>query len=253
MKVKSIYTYNQRNDEHLGFADAARQTMIKYGPPSIDIPMQLFAPFAQAVDNEDLSYKIVSKSASTDEIGKRDEICDATLVGFAVQTRSFLTHYDPVFQAAANRIMVDYNAFGDIRNKSYVAQATDTVNLLQVLNGKLKPDITLLGLDGWVTRIEETHNAFMEVFNERHDEQAEKDALARLRECRKETDEAYRVIIDRVNAGIVFNGEAKYKTFVLDINVTIDYYNNLIATRRGRAAAEKEKKNNPPKTTTSED
>ena len=253
MKIKSIDIYSQRNEEHLGFMSETLGIFKKYTPAAIDVPTPFFIRFNKAVEGEDVSYKIVVKSAYTLELSKRDAIADSALGGFSTNFRAFLTHYDPIFQAAAYRIKVDYDAFGDIRKKSYVAQATDTINLLQVLNGKLADDIALLNLDGWVTRIEETHNSFMEVYNERHDEKAEKDALARLRDCRIETDEAYRAIIDRVNAGIIFNGEDKYKQFVIDINVSIDYYNNIMATRRGRAAAEKEKKNNPPKTTTSED
>ena len=135
--------------------------------------------------------------------------------------------------------MITYNAFGNIRTKSYVAQKTDVINLLQELNGKHKTDIDLLGLQGWVLRIEDANNAFMAVFDARQDEQAQKDALASLCKCRTETDEAYRAIVDRVNAAIVFNGAEKYRDLVIDLNVSIDYYNNIMAQRRGRAAAKK--------------
>ena len=242
MKIKSIHLAHQHNDEHLGFMSDVLGKLKKYSPTTIDVPAQMLIRFEQAENGEDVSYKIVAKSASTEELSKRDALSDSALVGFAAQTRAFLLHYDPEFQAAANRIMVEYNAYGNIRRKNYMAQATDTVNLLQAFNGKHQADIALLGLDGWVARIEETHNSFMELFNERQDEQAEKNALARLRDCRTETDEAYRAIVDRVNAGIIFNGEAKYKTLVIDLNVSIDYYNNIIATRKGRAAAERERK-----------
>jgi hypothetical protein len=239
MSIKSISTHNQRNDEHLGFMTAIRTTLAKYSPTSIDLTNVLVAQFGDKVNNEDVSYKIVAKSSLTEEISKLDSASDSILVGFTTQIRAFMTHYDPAFQAAANRIMIVYNAFGDIRNKSYVAQTTDVVNFLQELKGKLNSDVVLLGLQGWVTRIEQANNEFMTVFNARQNEQASKNALTRLRTCRKETDEAYRAIVNRVNAGIAFNGETKYKTFVLDINTTIDYYNNLMAQRRGRAAAKK--------------
>ena len=244
MKIKSIHLAHQHNSEHLGFGSEILGKLKKYVPVAIDVPILMLIGFEQAINAEDESYKILAKSAFTEELSKRDALSDSTLVGFATHTRAFLTHYDPEFQAAANRIMVEYNAYGNIRRKNYMAQATDTINLLQALNGKYQADIALLGLDGWVVRIEETHNSFMELFNERQDEQAEKNALARLRDCRIATDGAYRAIVDRVNAGIVFNGETKYKNLVVDLNVSIDYYNNIMATRKGRAAAEREKKKN---------
>jgi len=239
MKVKSIDYYSQRNDEHLGFMTSARGILEKYPSADIDIPDAFITRLKEAVDNEDLSYKIVKKSSLTEELSKLDAVSDSILVGFTAQVRSFITHYEPACQSAANRIMIEYKAFGDIRNKSYVAQATDIVNLLQVLNGKLKVDIELLGLQGWVERIEEANNLFMETFNARNEEKAEKDSITRLKKCRAETDDAYRAIVDRLNAGIVFFGEDKYKAIVIELNVTIDYYNNLTAQRRGRAAAKK--------------
>jgi len=243
MKIKSIDYKTLRNDEHLGFMTEVRNTLAKQRASAIDVPDELVALLNQAINNEDLSYKIVTKSSLTEEISRLDAVSDSLIVGFTTMLRAFNIHYDLEFQAASNRVLIVYKAFGDIRNKSYVAQTTDTVNFLQELNGKLQPDIALLGLEGWVTRIEEANNAFLATYNARQGEQAEKDALTRLRECRNETDEAYRAIVNRVNAGIVFNGEDKYKDFVIALNVSIDYYNNIMAQRRGRNKAKKEKEN----------
>jgi hypothetical protein len=241
MKIGSINTYIMRNDEHLGLMFAIRNTLSKYTAEEIDVPNRDIVKFNQMVENEDVSYKIVTKSAMTDELSKLDNVSDSLIVGFTTQTRSFEIHYDPQFQAAANRILIEYNAFGDIRNKTYVAQTTDTINFLQELNGKLKVDVDLLGLQGWVSRIADANNAFMKAFDARSDEKAAKDAFTRLRVCRTDTDGAFRAIVNRVNAGIVYNGEEQYESLVRDLNVTIDYYNNIMAQRRGRAAAKKER------------
>ena len=242
MKIKSIYTNRQRNDEHLGFMTETGKILEKYLLASIDIPQTFITGFNEALNNEDLSYKIVQKSSLTEKIAALDAASDSILIGFTTQVRAMISNYDVAIQEAANRIMIQYNAYGNIRKKSYVAQTTDITNLLQDFRGKLQPDITLLGLQGWVTQIEDANNAFLEAFNDRHAEQAEKDAMTRLKQCRTVTDERFEAIRDRVNAGIIYNGEAQYKALVIDLNVSIDYYNNLMAQRKGRAAAEKKRK-----------
>ena len=244
MNIKSIYTDRQRNDEHLGFMTETGRILAKYPPASIDVTEPLLTGFNEAVSNEDISYKIVQKSSLTEKIAALDAVSDSIIVGFATYVRSLTSHYDILAQEAAKRIMIQYNAYGNIRKKSYVAQTTDITNLLQDFNGKLRPDIVLLQLEGWVTRIENANNAFLEAFNDRHTEKAEKDALTGLKQCRIVSDERFAAIRDRVNAGIVFNGEEKYKELVIDLNVSIDYYNNLMAQRKGRAAAKKEKEEN---------
>ena len=243
MKVNNIDFHNQRNDENFGFVTDVLEKLKKQTPASLDLTAPMLARFETAVANQDTSYKIVAKSAYTEELQKLDAISDATLIGFVSQLKSFRKyHSDPEFQKAATRVLVERDAFGNFQKKSYMAQASDTVNFLEVLKGKRAGDITLLGMQGWVTQIENNHNAFMALFKDRHNEKLEKENLTRLRECRIETEEAYLAITERLDAAIIFNGESKYKAFVTDLNLTIDYYNNLIAQRRGRAAAEKEKK-----------
>ena len=237
MKINSIKLSALHNEEHLGFNTEANQIMGRYDRTAIDIPEDKYTRHTAAVANEDLSYKIVVKSAQTKIMNALDIVRDKTVTGLMAQVRALLDHYDTALQAAADRVMIEIEAFGNMRKKNYVAETTDIINLLQSLHGKLAPDVTLLQLAGWVAKLEADNNAFIASYDDRHSEQADKDSLTRLRTCRLETDASYRDIINRVNAGIVFNGEAKYKTFVDDISVTINYYNNIIAQRQGRAAA----------------
>ena len=237
MKINSIAVRSLHNPEHLGFHSEARKIMERYVLSEIDITQPLFDRYTEAIDSEDLSYKIVAKSSYTQIINELDIVRDNTITGLTGQVRSLLKHFDPAIQAAANRTMIEINSFGNIQKKNYVAETTDIVNLLQILKGKLTPEVTLLQIEGWVQKLEEDNNAFVVQYDGRHDEQREKDSLTRLRTCRLETDEAWKSIFNRINAGIEFNGEDRYRDFVKDINVTINYYNNIIATRKGRAAA----------------
>ena len=240
MKIDSINLPHLHNSEHLGFVFEVRKHIVACTPEQIDIP-QLFPAFNSAVDNEDESYKIVAKSVYTKQIDNLDVVRDTTLDGMSSYLKSFLNHFDPAKRAAAERINNMIAAFGKVKNKNYVAQSADVINMLQEFNGSLKNDVAIIGMTDWVKKLEFDNNAFMTVFDERHDEQRQKNELTRLRTCRIETDKAYMAIVKRINAGIEFNGKEKYADFVAILNVSIAYYSNIIATRKGRATAKKKK------------
>ena len=238
--IKGIRLPNLRNDEHLGFHYEVKRILEKYMPEAVDIPPAMATAYYVAVEDQDKSYKIVQKSSYTELIADADAVCDGDITGIQKVLGAAQSDFDPEVVKAAKRVKISMDAFGDIRVKGYTAEMTDITNLMQMFRGDLSADVTLLGLDRWVDKLEADHATFSRLFNERQDEQAEKDSLNRLRTCRKTTDAAYQAIKNRINAGIEFNGEDKYRAFVGDLNASIDYYNNVMAQRKGRNAAKKD-------------
>ena len=59
MKIKSIDYHSQRNDEHLGFMTATSNIFAKYQLEDVDVPDAFIAKLTQAIENEDVSYKIL--------------------------------------------------------------------------------------------------------------------------------------------------------------------------------------------------
>ena len=238
--IKGIRLPNLRNDEHLGFHYDAKRIVEKHTPEAVDITPNMATAYYVAVEDQDRSYKIVQKSSYTEQIAEADAVCDSDITGILKVLRAAQSDFDPEVVKAAKRVKISMDAFGDIRVKGYTAEMTDITNLMQMFRGDLSADVTLLGLDRWVDKLEADHATFSQLFNERQDEQTEKDSLNRLRTCRKTTDAAYQAIKNRINAGIEFNGEDKYRAFVGDLNTSIDYYNNVMAQRKGRNAAKKD-------------
>ena len=97
-----------------------------------------------------------------------------------------------------------------------------------------------LNAQEWINDLTNINREFDNLMNKRFDKNAGKEYI-NLRETRTKIDKAYSLIIDRINASILLNGEAGYTDFVKKINERTDYFKNTIATRRGRAAAKKEK------------
>ena len=240
MEITKIYLSHLHGEEHLGYHTEVRQKLEAFNLEDIDIKPQMFADYSVAIETEDGSYKIMAKSHYTEPLSLLDTTRDQTVTGMVTQVRSLLTHFDPNIQQAADRVMIVFNAFGNMRKKNYVAETADIINFLQEINeGSIQEDIDLMNLRPWVDKLETDNNAFIRVYETRQEEQVKKDVLERFRICRINTDECYNAIVNRINAGIVFNGEERYKELVGGLNGIINYYNNILAQRKGRNAAKR--------------
>jgi hypothetical protein len=56
-----------------------------------------------------------------------------------------------------------------------------------------------------------------------------------MKEVRIDVDEAYRTLVNKINALIIVNGEAPYVEFVNKLNQRIEAYTNNLALYKGRA------------------
>ena len=78
MEIKNIDLSHQRNDENFGLMTDVLRKLQKQTPTSIDVPAAMLTRFGAAVANQDTSYKIVEKSAYTNELSKINVMSDAS-------------------------------------------------------------------------------------------------------------------------------------------------------------------------------
>ena len=74
----------------------------------------------------------------------------------------------------------------------------------------------------------------VELVKSRNQEDDLKPAI-NMKTARVETDNTYNAIVNRINAFITIDGDAKYAAFVTKLNNRIDQYNTAIAQRKGWA------------------
>jgi ElaB/YqjD/DUF883 family membrane-anchored ribosome-binding protein len=111
------------------------------------------------------------------------------------------------------------------------------------MRGKYAKDAATAGLTGWMDELEKANNAFGNLSMDRYDESAAQTALA-MKEIRSQVDDAYRKIVERINAAIIMEGEDDFSEFVTTLNAVIKKYSDILAQKQGRAAAKKENKEN---------
>jgi len=71
--------------------------------------------------------------------------------------------------------------------------------------------------------------------DERYSDDAGKTQL-KMKDVRKEIDEAYATITDRIDALGIVNGTETYVPFVKELNKRVEKFNNTLAIRKGRNA-----------------
>lgn len=242
-KIKSIKQSHLQNDEHYSFNSEVLKLIEAADPKKLDIKDE-YPEYKAAFDDEDRSSKIISKSADTAQLAQDDSLRDSVLVGLGMQVRGNVNHYDSAISKAAYRLEVLIDGYGSVRTQSYDKETASITNLLQDLrSAKYAADVEKLALAGWITQLENANNTFVANSNARYGEQTDKDSLTRLRTARLATDEAYKVIVERINAGVVYLKTDKYDPFVQALNTRIDHYKTLVAQRQGRNEAKKKEEN----------
>jgi hypothetical protein len=236
--IDSVQSSHLQNAEHFGLMNEVDELVQLYTPVALDIDKE-YQEFKQSFITEDLSFKIVRKSAVTKDIREADTNRISVFSGFIAQVKGQKNHFDKAVSSAAYRVTVLTDTYGNLARETLDKKTADIINLIQELKGRYGYDIQLLGLTDWVNELEIRNQEFSSLMTQRFNEESEKSTYTSFRTSRNDTDVKYRAMIKRINAGIIVNGPEKYESFVNDINVRIERYNNAIAQRKGRAKANK--------------
>ena len=119
--------------------------------------------------------------------------------------------------------------------KSYDKETADISSLMTDLHSVHAADVSLLGLDGWVSELESANNSFIQLMQSRYSEDSMKTQL-HMKEVRTEINQSYLGIVEKINALIIVNGEEASSAYVNELNSRIQRYQVQISRHRGKAA-----------------
>ena len=243
MKTEHIKLTHMRNDEHFQFLATFIRLVYEITPEVLKILKQ-FTAFLTLFGQEDEALKKIVKSALTEDIRAADRLRDAIFSGMVEANKSALKHFKADVKAAAKRLKILFDTYGNVAAKPMNEETSAIYNLLQELNGNYAQDVALVGFSEWVTELTIANAAFDNLMAKRYDEAALKSELV-LRQVRLKVDAAYRDIIKRIEAMYLLDELDVHKDFIHKLNIVIEKYNVTIAERMGRHQAndEHEKKN----------
>lgn len=237
MKITKINLINLRNEEHYQYHSEFSSLVEKYGAEILKIT-EKFNIYKTFFDKENEAVVIVRKSEFGHLLDDADKSRDQIHHGLTDAVKSGINHFDEIKRAAAIRIKILLDQFGNIAAKPNNEKTTAIIKLVEELQGPYAADVAILMLADWVTELNARNQSFISFTKERFSKEAEKSQI-KMVEARKDVDNAYRNIIEHIEAYITLNGLAVHETFVREINPRVDKYNDTLAQRIGRS-----KKNN---------
>ena len=135
----------------------------------------------------------------------------------------FLNHPDAEQVKAAQRLerlLKDYN----IDPKMQLDRETGLLlNLISDLEAKSAADVTALALTPVVQAMKQANDKLREVTRARANDRAVQ-IVGQLKQAQHASDEAYRALVQKVNALAVVEGEADYADFISKMNEQVKHY-----------------------------
>ncbi len=232
MELGTLKLKNLRNEEHNMFNLDFVNLVTRFTPEVLGI-QALYPAYNAAFELETAALNVVRGSVITDELSVVDNERDTLFSGLSGTIKSALNHYDAEIRAAASRLKLLLDTYGNLSTKPYDQETAAIIKLVDELEGPYAADVAKLGITGWVIELKNQNLAFDTLKNTRYAENAAKPPQ-NLKEARLATDKAYRAIVKRMNALIEVNGEEVYADFVTEMNQRIDNYKTVLAQRHGR-------------------
>jgi hypothetical protein len=243
MKISKFHLAHLRNDAHFQFHSEAADLLARLQSGfQLDVhTISAISDYKNLLQREDEALKKIVKSPLTEKIHKLDVLRDAHYTALLAMNKSRCLDLSASIADAALRIQIVLDTYGNVTQKTINEQTSAIFNLLQELNSsKYAADVQAVGIKNWITDLGNQNTALENLVKERYDEAGAKTGIV-LRQARSETDAAYYVIVERINAFLVVQTPAPYENFVNTLNVVIAKYAVKKHHRHNTDAVETEK------------
>ena len=226
MKTPQLLRYH--NDEHIQFNRDIKRVCEDSNPDTLNVRTK-FDSFASGIELMETAYLQTRGSELTKKIIAEDEVRDNLITGIEKGAEFYTYHFNPDYVEAGNRLLIHIHKYGDtIARLSYQAETTALNDFIDHYknDNKLNAAVTLLGMNEWFVKLEESNIAFNDLYIMRVKENAGKPDL-NLKELRKESAIQYRKLVKHLEAGNIINPSDLYNKVLKEINQLIDKYNSI--------------------------
>ena len=176
-----------------------------------------------ALKAEDDALALSKATLLSGEIKTLDTERDKHYKALRKAIKFFLSHPDAEQVKAAQRLerlLKDYN----IDPKMQLDRETGLLlNLISDLETKSAADVTALALTPVVQAMKQANDKLREVTRARANDRAVQ-IVGQLKQAQHASDEAYRTLVQKVNALAVVEGEADYADFISKMNEQVKHY-----------------------------
>lgn len=172
-------------------------------------------------------------STLTQEIITLDDRRDRAIIGLRGIVSANTYHFEEAQQLAAKALMANIAAHGDnIARLSYQEETAVLDSIVKDWEGdsELSAAVQLLGVGNWLAELKTANQAFSQKYLERVNETAASDA-ANIPTLRGEATEAYRTLVNHIQAHATLSALPAYNTILSQIDVLAEQYNQVVNNR----------------------
>lgn len=187
-----------------------------------------------AVSAEDESLQLSAKSLATDKIAAADRLRDQLYAGYKKAVAGYVNFPVADIAEAAAALSQHIKDYKINPQAQLDAETGLLVNFIQDLEGKYKAQVEKLSLAAFVQQLKAANESVRELTAQRTDERAAKTTGA-LKNARCASDEAYRELVNHVNAHALLEGEAEYNAFIGYANTEIEHFKQeVLGGKKGK-------------------
>ncbi|MDR1330636.1 MAG: DUF6261 family protein [Tannerella sp.] len=223
-KIQSIHLHVFRNDEHCEYHVVFGDLVPQFKTVE-ELVATLFLTHTNLLNREKQLLNTMHKSDYTKLIAEAAHRVDHAIIGMRGVVEATLHHFNPATAEAARSILNRIDAFGHLTRKAYEEETIDVNLLIEDFQGSYAAKVTLVGLTAWVTELQAAETEFETLLGERSVESAHK-PQEQFRDVRREIDDVYNRMVDRINAAATLDDAGAYYEFVDQLNAQITYFNN---------------------------
>lgn len=219
--ISKIHFVKLKNAEHLLFVQQISALITEINHEKIN---PLHTEFKEIIGREEEGNKQIRVSEHTQKLSKldknRDELYSALNFRLEAEERCPITER----KEAAKTLRIIFKNYGNPTKLNLIEETSVINNLIAELKEeKHKNLVKLTGLEEWISFLETANREFFTLYQQRRDDTAEKPTID-LKSVRKEADELFKKISNRINALVELEPSEDLHNLVSKINATIEKY-----------------------------
>ena len=228
MDSATLLSYMHNVDEK-GQADNAAPMRTKLA--------EFWTAFHQAYNTYDQVFNPARKSLDTEDLANLDTTRDDALGAYHEALLGLQRNPNEAKRQAARQLNLNYDTYKPERSQEYmketelIQQMTTEIRAQQQLTAAIQ----LLGLDDYLTDLEQKNQAFADLMKGRttSTEGYQKGAVA---EARAALEQKYQLLRQMQNVASIYEGDAEYRPFLLAVNAEVEHFNQIL-NRKGKGGS----------------
>lgn len=236
--ITTAYLFRYRIKEFIQFMRNALMITNQHGPSPLRVKAQ-YQALNKCYQQLESSYQQNTDNSLSQELVQLDTARDQAIVCLRMLSEGYTRHPGKAQREAGQRVLEGIDKYGSrLYDLNYGAE---TAALKKVVNDMQSDPtgaaaIRQLHLEAVVAEIKRTNQEFERQFV-RHLEATSQSDGPRMRELVQQTADAYRTMVDHLQAHALLTPSTEYTLFGHHFNENVEHYNQIVDRRKQTAEA----------------